>query len=52
MDIRTKLKEIKVRSAKDKQTIAEAIEFVNAIVEYGEKQKAVFELLGYVPKGK
>ena len=50
MDIRTKLKAIKVETEEDKQTIAEAIEFIDAIVKYGERQKKIFSLLGYVPK--
>ena len=49
-DLRLRLKQIETRNEEDEKAIEDAIEFINKVAEYGAKQKAVFELLGYVRK--
>ena len=48
-DLRLRLRQIETQNEEDLKTIEDAIEFVNKITERVARQKAVFELLGYVP---
>lgn len=50
-DLRERLRQINVQDEESKQTIADAIVFIDKVAAYGAKQKAVFESLGYMPKG-
>ena len=51
MGLKERLLAVKTRNKADKQTIEDAIAFIDKIAAYGAKQKAVFACLGYVPKG-
>lgn len=51
-DLRLRLKQIETTNEEDKQIINDAIEFINKIVAYGEKQNEAFASLGYVPAKK
>lgn len=48
MDLRIRLKNIKTRNKADKQTIEDAIAFIDKVAAYGAKQEAVFRSIGYI----
>lgn len=52
MGLKERLLAIKTRNKADKQTIEDAIAFIDKVVAYGAKQEAVFGALGYVPVGR
>lgn len=49
MSLIEKLKAIKVRKQADKDTIAEAIHFIEEIQKYNEIQKYALKMIGYEP---
>ena len=51
MGLKERLLAIKTRNKADKQTIEDAVAFIDKVAFYGAKQKAVFACLGYVPRG-
>lgn len=51
MNLRERLLSIRTRGKKDRQTIEDAVSFIDKVTAYAAKQRAVFEVLGYVPMG-
>jgi len=52
MGLKERLLAVKTRNKADKQTIEDAIAFIDKVAAYGAKQEAVFGALGYVPVGR
>ncbi len=52
MNLKNRLQAVKTRNKTDKQTIEDAITFINKVLAYSAKQEAAFGSLGYVPVGR
>ena len=49
MSLKERLQAVKTRNKADKKTIEDAIAFLDAIIEYSDRQQEAFASLGYVP---